>query len=536
MAMATQGQVKSRGRDHRPGTRLAKLRSAAGRRVRGGALPLLVCGLSTAAFTVSAQDAEPRPRFLLQPSIGVQETLTSNVNLVKSDPHSDLITQVSPTIRMVSPVGPIRGFLEYSLVGFLYARESSLNNLQQSLSAIGTAEAIEKWAFIDASASITQENISALGKQSVDPALNTGNRTEVASARLAPYIQGKLGGFADYEARLTLAATRSKDSPDDSTRVESLLRVGSDPQSFAFLGWSADWLHQAIDFTATGRQQNDRLTGAMTFAVTPELRLSARAGREVNDLVTLEKETYNTYGAGIAWYPSERTKLDAMVEHRFFGNSHSVAFEFRTPRSVLQFRDKKDLAADSANNFSEGPRTIFDLLFQQFASVAPDPVQRAALVDAFLQNNGLTRTTLARGGFLTSNVTVQSRQELSFALLGVRGTVLISAFRNDARLVTPASGASGDLAGANSLLQSGASINLSHRLTPLSAVSVDLSRTRTSGGVGDENTSLQSLTVTWSSRLAERVDLSVSARRSSFDSATDPYSESALIANLRVQF
>jgi len=166
----------------------------------------------------------------------------------------------------------------------------------------------------------------------------------------------------------------------------------------------------------------------------------------------------------------------------------------------------------------------------------PDPLQRAALVDAFLQNNGLTRTTLARGGFLTSNVTVQSRQDLSFALLGVRGTVLISAFRNDARLVTPASGASGDLAGANSLLQSGASINLSHRLTPLSAVSVDLSRTRTSGGVADEHTSLQSLTVTWTSRLAERVDLSVSARRSSFDSATDPYSESALIANLRVQF
>jgi uncharacterized protein (PEP-CTERM system associated) len=319
--------------------------------------------------------------------------------------------------------------------------------------------------------------------------------------------------------------------------LESLLRVGSDPKSTALLGWSADWLHQATDFSSTGRQQNDRLTGVATFAVLPDLRLSARAGREINDLVTLEKQTYNIYGAGVTWVPSERTKLDAIVEHRFFGTSHSAVFEYRTPRSVLRFNDKKDLATDAANNFSNGPQqTVFDLLFQQFASIAPDPVQRAALVDAFLQNNGLTRATLANGGFLTSNVTVQSRQDLSFALLGVRSTVLVSAFRNDARLLNAASNVTGDLTGANTLLESGVGINLSHRLTPLSAVSVDLARTRTSGGVGDQHTDLRSVTVTWSNRLAERVDLSVSGRRSSFDSAIEPYTESAVLANLRMWF
>ena len=513
------------------------MRSIAGRGARGAAVPLLVFGLTAAAFTAEAQEAEPQPRFLLKPSIDVQETLTSNVRLVGADPRSDLITQVRPSIRLASMAGPIRGFVDYSLVGMLYARDSSLNNIQHLLSAAGTAEAIDRWAFIDAAASITQQNISALGKQSADNALDNANRTEVASAQVAPYIRGRLGGFADYEARLTLAATRSKDSPDDSTRVETLLRFQSDPRSSAFLGWSVDWTHQAIDFETTGKQENDRLTGAATFAVTPELRISARAGREVNDFVTLEKQTYNTYGAGITWFPSERTKLDAVIEHRFFGTSHSLLFEHRTPRSVFQLSDKKDLASDAANNLGNGPqRTVFDLLFQQFASFAPDPVQRAALVDAFLQNNGLTRTTLAQGGFLTSNITVQSRQDLSFALLGARSTLLVSAYRNDARLLNPASSATGDLVGGSTLLQSGVSVNLSHRLTPLSALSADLSRTRTSGGVGDLTTELRSLTLTWSSRLAERLDVSLSVRRSLFDSATDPYTESAVLANLRMWF
>ena len=153
-----------------------------------------------------------------------------------------------------------------------------------------------------------------------------------------------------------------------------------------------------------------------------------------------------------------------------------------------------------------------------------------------MKNNGLTRATLAQGGFLTSNVTVQSIQNFSYALLGLRSTLLVSAFRNNSYLLTPVSNVGGNPTNANTLLQTGASINLSHRLTPLSAVSANLAQTRTSGGVGDQHTELKVLTVTWTNRLAERVDLSLSARRSVFDSATDPYNESAVLANLRMWF
>ena len=40
----------------------------------------------------------------------------------------------------------------------------------------------------------------------------------------------------------------------------------------------------------------------------------------------------------------------------------------------------------------------------------------------------------------------------------------------------------------------------------------------------------------WTNRLNEDVTLSLSARRTLFGSPTDPYNESALVANLTVQF
>ena len=92
------------------------------------------------------------------------------------------------------------------------------------------------------------------------------------------------------------------------------------------------------------------------------------------------------------------------------------------------------------------------------------------------------------------------------------------------------------MSNGNTLRQRGFNVNVSHRLTPQQALSTDFSLTRTNGRVGDRSTDLKSLTATWTNRLNEDVTLSLSARRTLFGSPTDPYNESALVANLTVQF
>ena len=536
MATATGRQVESTRPDRLNRGRSQPIRPLLQRYVGRMVLPTMAGIMGMAAFATGAQETVTRPALTVEPALGIQQTLTDNVHLTSTDRRSDLVTQLSPQLRLRSDAGLVRGFLDYSLTGLFYARESSFNNLQQSLSAAGTAEAVDKWAYIDASASISQQSLSALGTQSSDPALLNANRTEVSSLRLAPYVRGRLGTFADYEARLTWASTNSNNSEADSATTEALLRIGSAATTSARLGWSADYSHQAVDFSATGSHEIDRLNGVLTLAVSPELQLSARAGHEVNDLLTLDKENYKTWGWGATWTPTERTRLEATREQRFFGSSHSIRFEHRMSRSVWSFTDTKDLSTDALNGGASAPRTVFDLLFTQFASIAPDPIQRAALVDAFLLGNGLTRATLAHGGLLNTAATIQRNQNFSLALLGLRSTVLISTFRNDTRPVDPASVVSGDLSNGNTLRQRGVAINLSHRLTPLSALSVDYSQTKASTSVSDQSTDLKSLTATWSGRLRERTDLSLSVRRTLFDGAASSYSESALIANLRLWF
>ena len=502
-----------------------------------GLAPSMVVGLlGVAALPADAQEAAPRAGLSVTPEFGIRQTMTDNVLLASTDRHFDLITDLSPRLRIGSNAGRVRGFFDYALHGLVYAHQSSLNSVQQSLSAAGTAEAIDRWAYLDASALISQQYISALGTRSTDPSLVDTNRTEVSSVQLSPYVRGRLGGLATYEARATWASTRSKNSNANSDTSGALLRVGSDTSTFARVGWSANWSHQVIDFSASGKSQTDRLDGVLTFAATRELSFSLRAGHETNDLLTLDKKGYKNWGWGGTWTPTERTRLEVAREQRFFGASHNVRFEHRMPRSVWSFSDAQNVVTNAQTGGASAPSTVFDLLFAQFASIAPDPIQRAALVDAFLQNNGLTRATLANGGFLTSAASVQRNQNASVALLGVRTTVLLSAFRSDGRTLNPAATVTGDLANGNTLHQLGLGVNVSHRLTPLSALSMDFNRTKTSASLGNQQTDLRSLTLTWSNRLRADADLSLSARRALFQSATNPYAESALIADLRLRF
>jgi uncharacterized protein (PEP-CTERM system associated) len=303
------------------------------------------------------------------------------------------------------------------------------------------------------------------------------------------------------------------------------------------MNWSVDYSHQSSEFGSRDSRSSERLNGTLFYSVSPELRLFARAGRESNDLTTQGNEQYSTWGWGGTWRPSQRTSLDVSRDHRFFGNSTNINLQHRMPRSVWTLSSEQDVNASAFSSGSAaGPQTVFDLLFAQFASIAPDPIQRTALVDAFLRNNGLTRATLASGGFLNQTATVQRTQRFSVALLGLRSTLLLSVFRNQSRATDSSLADAGDLSNGNTLRQRGFNVNVSHRLTPQQALSTDFSLTRTNGRVGDRSTDLKSLTATWTNRLNEDVTLSLSARRTLFGSPTDPYNESALVANLTVQF
>ena len=490
--------------------------------------------LSVIAFSANSQEAVVNRSFYFSPSLAVTQTFTDNRLLSRDDRQSELITQISPSLHFNKNFGRIKGHLDYSLNGYVYASDSNSNNFQNSLNAALHIEAIENWVFIDATALISQQSISAFGVQSPDPALKTSNQSEVSSYSIAPYVRGAIPGLLSYHAGANYSITRGGSFVAANSTSSGANAIISSDRSFSRLGWSANVSSQIIDFDQGRRTESDRINGSLTFAVNPDLKLSTSAGRESNNYQSSDKSGSNTWGYGVNWRPNERTRFSYETDRRFFGRSHSLILEYRTPKTVWSYLDSRDVSASSSD--TRVGVTTHDLYFAQFASVAPDPVQRELLVNTFLLSYGINPKALVSGGFLTSAVSVQRRQNLSLAVTGIRDVVILTAFKTENSALDSLAPRTDDLSVGGSVRQQGLAVNVSHRLTPNSAVNLGLTESKSSSTVGSRAARQRSLIATWTGRINSRTNLSLTARHVIFDSPTVPYNESALIAGLTFQF
>lgn len=504
--------------------------------VLGASIAAVAAAPGVQAQLAAVPESESGRAFSVVPSLAISETLTDNSRLTSADRQTDLVTQVRPGIRITSTGGRVKGFVDYSLTGLAYARRSSSNELQNSLNSVVKVEAIDNWAFVDAAANISQQSISAYGTRSADSTLVNGNRTEVRSLTLSPYVKGSLAGFADYEARVTQSWTRnsSSEAANNSSSLATL-RVGGN-SGLRVVSWSVDASHQVYDYSTGRRTEDDVVRGLLFFAVSPELRLTLIEGRESNNIASTEKASHSTPGFGVDWSPTETTKLSGKYERRFFGSSHALSFEHRTPRTVWRYRDTQDTSTGFGQPAPGSVGTAYDLFFAQFASQQPDPVLRAALVDAFLRANGIAPTTQVFAGSLAPAVTRQRRQELSFALIGMRDTVTFGASQTQALALDNTAPVTGDFANGNLVRARALSLGLAHRLTPSSALNLLASINRASGTVNAPTTTLRSVSLYWTDQLSSRSNFSLGAHHAKFSSPTNPYAETGLTATLGLRF
>ncbi len=512
------------------------MRAVARRSVAAGAC-IGVIALTTAQAQTATLPSSTNGRGLtIAPSLTITETLTNNVNPSGTDRRGDLVSEVTPGIRLNSTGGRVKGFLDYSLSGIAYARNSGNNDIQNSLNAAVSVEAVEKRAFVDVNANISQQAISAFGTRTADSSLINNNRTEVRTLSVSPYVRGRLASFADYEARFTQTWTRNSttETANNDNSVASLRIAGdSGPQ---LLTWSADASHLAYDYRVGRRTIDDTARGVLYVAADPQLRLSLIEGWESNNIASSDRQTHSTPGFGAEWYPTERTQLKGQYEKRFFGSSHSLLFTHRTPHTVWKYSDVQDISTGFGQPVLGSVGTAFDLFFAQFASIQPDPVLRASLVDAFLRAIGIAPNTQIFSGSLSSAVTRQRRQELSFALLGVRDTVTFAATQVQGLRLDNTSAVTDDFANGNLLKQRGLSVTLSHRLSPSAALNLLTSIDHTAGNLASQSSTLRSVNLYWTDQLGPHINVSLGARHSSFSSPSQPYSETGVTATVAMRF
>lgn len=502
------------------------------------AIPL---ALSNAVFAQEAVGGEAATssaskKMTLVPRVTVTETLTDNVSLSANGRQSDMITEISPGIRVTQSVGRVRGLLDYSLNGRVYTSGTSATSIQQTLTSLATAELIEGRAFVEVAAGIGQQAISVSKAQSSATGVQNANLSETSNFRVAPYLKGSLGGGVDYDVRYSLTNSRSNGvaSAESSTTGLSFAIAGK--PSGGKLGWSANASSNTNSFAGGRTTESDVVSGGLTYSIVPQLVANASLGQENTNVSSVGKIANWTNILGISWNPTPSTTASLSRTNRPFGDTHSIGFSHRTAKTAWQYSDNQDVTNTPSQSGFGSLGNVYDLFYAQFASIEPDPIKRAALVEGYLQTNGINPKANVLGGFLTSAVAIQRRQNLSLALLGVRSTVTFLVSRSVSSRLDTVSTAIDDLSNGSVVEQNGFSINLGHRLTPESALNWIVSSQRsTSTGLAQDNASYQT-SVGFSTKLGQRATASFNARRAVFESSTVPYQENAVSGTLSVQF
>lgn len=474
--------------------------------------------------------------FYIVPTFSTTATLTDNVNLSATDKQSDLFVGISPGIQIGGQTGRIRGYLDYVLTATFYARNEESSSFNNYLNASVNAEAVQNWLFIDANANISQQFISPFGTQSINPNLNNSNSTQVTTVNVAPHVKGQIAGQVNYVGRAFYTFTNSGTSQAaDSTVWGALLGFDSTTR-WSRLSWGLDFTYREAKFSGQ-RSEFDQLNVlSLNYAVTPELRVSLRGNTETSNLVTIDSETTSGWGAGLRWTPSPRTNLVVDYDQRVFGNSHLYSFDYRTPRTVWSISNRQGLSTGQYNGGRGNSGSPFDLLFAQFAAIEPDPVARAQLVNNFLRANGIDPNSSLNTGYLPNQVVLERRREAAVAWTGQRNTMIFNVYQTQSESLQPALlNPDAPLAGGNMITWLGGGATWSHRLTPSATLALSGTGQRTSESVGFQETTLWVATAMWTSQIARRTSVSLSARHQ-VQSGSASYNESALLATLNMTF
>jgi uncharacterized protein (PEP-CTERM system associated) len=500
-------------------------------------LIVLAATMGSVAFPVIAGE------WTIIPTIAVTETASDNIFLSSSQAKRGLVSDITPGISINGSGGRSKLHLNYQMHNLLYSTDPTANNqVQNALNASGTLEALENWFFIDASGVISQQSISAFGAAPVGANVNTNvnkNITETSSYSISPYVRGEFGSFADYQLRYNRSTTSSKAGTAYDSDTSSWVASLKGKTRLANLGWSLDGNAMVIDQGSLRSKEDNRLRGVLFYQINPQFQVSLIGGREENNYESLEMKSSTISGAGFSWSPTERTQMAFSRENRFFGPSNTLSFSHRSARTAWMMSSSEDVTSQPNGQQNTALGTNFTLLSSIYSSAIPDPVARAAFVNAMLLASGISPNAELQGGFQANQTVLQQLRQISFALLGVRNTVTFSATQNNTQNISLLTGAgvpAGSGPSLNNVDQLGANINWSHQLTPLSSLIGTVSRLNSAGtGTNQLETTQKSIRLDFVIQLGSKTNAGLGARRV-ISEGTTSYTENALTGTLSHRF
>jgi uncharacterized protein (PEP-CTERM system associated) len=491
----------------------------------------------------------------IEPSVGASATYTDNANQSETDPEDALILSVTPGFTLTSQGSRrVRASLHYGLSGVARFSEDNSTDLNHNLGAVGNAELIEDFLFIDGSARISQELISLFGSPA-DADINDSNRATVGTYSISPYIQKRFGTFANAQARYTTSGAIFENQAGADSSVNSFSAALTSGTRFDDLSWGLNYSirkagnRNAATAAANGDTTFEHASATAGYALTRKFRVFGTVGQDWNDYLSASDIDGSSYSVGFGWAPTRRTSVEASVGERYFGSTYSVSGSHRTRLSRWTVR-YSEAVSDITQQFLDQTSRIFWIcntgipIRETLDFTNPDsascigPVssgQLAAQLNQFLGVSlndlvalNLLNIGIANGVYIIKSFTAGVSWDLGRLGFGLSA--------QDTRRLYQLFGDAEDHV-------QGLTGSVSYRMSPQTTASSSLSLTRTSadallaGGTARED-DLISLSLGLNHRFTDKLSGALTFRHTERDSnaANADYKENSITASANMRF
>lgn len=477
---------------------------------------------------------------------GVRSTLTLTDNAARGadgEKEAGYRLEVAPYVTANASNSRFQGTLSYSLRALYSSADNDYNSgLRHTLSARGNALLLGDWLGVQASADSFYASTSAFGTLSTDPTVSQLNSTRVTTVSVVPYIQGRMGTFANYRAQYSLTRTDTTGQASNllgQSNEQLLGSVSSGPQ-FNRWGWSLVSSGTRREY-AGGLQLGSTTTIASLYYVfSPELRLGVSANYLSIDRLTNTRGETSGWGPGFSvdWSPGRRTSLRLNVAEEYYGTSGSLAFAHRTARWT--FGVNYNRAVYSSNNAGILTMGLGDLLSAGAYAPTLNPIFQQLIAQGVISPNDI----LVNTGIINDALVRSNNAMASIGYLLPRGSLTLSGYRTvretllDSTLFVPA----GDPILASSFGRfenRGVALGLSMPLDGRTTASISGSVGETKSLETSDKARFTTLAATVSSRVDAKTTVSAGVRRTEQNGSgigIAGYDENLVFGTLDVRF
>lgn len=484
------------------------------------------CVAYSLSFAGSATAAEWNTSAGVTPGL----VYTDNVCLSGDDEQDRWIATVTPDFS-VSGVGKRAKFSLSTAVEINNLTDDDLEELGCSPASFsdreqfapraranGNVELVKDWFFIDADASIDQNQASPFLGAGDDGFNRRGNTNTTYRYAVSPYINRRLDDAAQLFLRYSYDDQRnSRDSVGDSNEERVTLRLDSGDRFTSFI-WGVEGNYSELqydDIDGRSFEENTLASGLLTlgYNFSSSWQINASYGHEDNNFFTTTRDDVDgdIWDVGLRWTPNSRVLVEAGGGHRFFGTS---------PRFKVQYRHKRHvLAADYARNvtYDRNIRTYREV--QSTTDAFGDTIEPNTGEPLDLSNDSVVSN---------QNPIVDERFTLAWAFRGRRTSISVSGSHSDQTRLDNNSNS------VFTYARVGFNRSLSRSLSVNTALSYDEQQAKDSDLIGDSDTFRANLGV--SARLTESTTMRLIYQYTdrSSDRSFDDYQENRVTLNLRI--